>query len=138
MAKKTEKEMFWQKKFELVISENGKFQKRTQQLETELNEAKTELAELESLFELQHKRSLEAMKLWQDAHNEPDVWPDLGKLLTWLLERGQGCFSCKYGPMCSKKPAVCSGCSFAMKDPADGVSRWEPKEAERCKIHRAD
>ncbi len=108
------------------------------ELETELAEAKTELAELESLFELQHKRSLEAMKLWQDAHNEPDVWPDLGKLLTWLLERGQGCFSCKYGPMCSKKPAVCSGCSFAMKDPADGVSRWEPKEAERCKIHRAD
>lgn len=97
MAKKTEKEMFWQKKFELVISENGKFQKRTQQLETELAEAKTELAELKSLFDLQHKRSLEAMKMWQDAHNEPRTWPDLGKLLEWLMSFVKICDNCKHG-----------------------------------------
>lgn len=105
-------------------------EKRRDELESENAELKERNAELESLFELQHKRSIEASKLWQKAHNQPGVWPDLGKLLEWLIKQGQGCFSCKYGPMCSKEPLICSGCSFAMTNPANGKNRWEPKEAE--------
>jgi len=34
--------------------------------------------ELEMLFDLQHSRVTEATKLWQAAHDKPDVLPDLG------------------------------------------------------------
>jgi hypothetical protein len=30
------------------------------------------------LFDLQHSRVMEASKLWQAAHDKPDVLPDLG------------------------------------------------------------
>lgn len=47
---------------------------------------KIELAEYESLIALQHRRSVKASKLWQKAHGEKNCWPDLGKLLEWLME----------------------------------------------------
>ncbi len=38
---------------------------------------------------LQWTRTREADKLWQAAHPEQgDVWPDLGELIGWLVERG--------------------------------------------------
>lgn len=101
------------------------------ELESENRELKERVEELESLFRLQHKRCLIANKLWQAAHNQYDCWPDLGKLIGWLLKLSQGCFSCDYGPMCSKDALRCSGCRFAMKNPVDGNNNWSPKKAER-------
>lgn len=46
-----------------------------------------EKQELEQLFDLQHTRTVEADKLWQQAHNRPDLWPDLGQLVGWLMSR---------------------------------------------------
>jgi hypothetical protein len=44
-------------------------------------------AEHEALRDLQWTRMQEAIEHWQMAHPGNDhVWPDLGKLLTWLLE----------------------------------------------------
>ena len=42
--------------------------------------------ELIRLFELQHTRTVAADRAWQKAHNKPDVWPDLGELIQWLME----------------------------------------------------
>lgn len=61
---------------------------------TELERAQQRVAqldgekqELEQLFDLQHTRTVEADKLWQQAHNRPDLWPDLGQLVGWLMSR---------------------------------------------------
>jgi len=42
---------------------------------------------LNRLFKLQHKRSLEADKLWQKATGNTHVFPDLGVLLEWLMDQ---------------------------------------------------
>ena len=42
---------------------------------------------LHALFDLQHTRTLEASKLWQEETSNPGVYPDLGLLIDWLLER---------------------------------------------------
>ena len=42
--------------------------------------------EWEELFELQSKRVREATKLWQEATGRHDTFPDLGDLLTWLMD----------------------------------------------------
>ncbi len=40
------------------------------------------------VFELQHKRMSEATIAWREAHPGNDsTFPDLGKLLTWLLSQ---------------------------------------------------
>ena len=51
-----------------------------------IRELQERVNELETLFALQLKRTLEADKLWQRAHNQHDAWPDLGKLLEWLMQ----------------------------------------------------
>ena len=43
--------------------------------------------EIRQLFDLQHKRTAEADKLWQIANNKPGTLPDLGDLIRWLMER---------------------------------------------------
>lgn len=43
-------------------------------------------ADFEHLFELQWKRSQEAIKHWQ-KENDPEVHPDLGHLLEWLMKK---------------------------------------------------
>lgn len=48
--------------------------------------------ELNALFELQHKRSIEAIQHWrkENPRNLPNVdlvSPDLGELLTWLMKK---------------------------------------------------
>lgn len=47
----------------------------------------TEYLENRQLFALQRTRTMEAYRLWQQAHNQPHVYPDLGELIGWLLER---------------------------------------------------
>lgn len=43
--------------------------------------------DITDLFDLQHKRIAEAIKLWRLYHPGNDlVHPDLGALLTWLIE----------------------------------------------------
>lgn len=41
---------------------------------------------MQTLFDLQWKRTREADTLWQEAHPGNLVWPDLGELIGWLLE----------------------------------------------------
>lgn len=43
--------------------------------------------ELKYLFDIQYKRMQKATKIWQQATGKCDVWPDLGELLDWFLER---------------------------------------------------
>ena len=45
--------------------------------------------ELETLFALQQTRMAEAIRLWQESNNKPDILPDLGDLLSWLIRRTQ-------------------------------------------------
>ena len=48
--------------------------------------AETELKELSALFDLQHRRSVEADKVWQDDTGE-QYRPDLGELLRYFMEQ---------------------------------------------------
>lgn len=48
-----------------------------------------EIKEMQELFDLQHTRSREADKLWQEATGKHDTLPDLGRLLEWLINRGE-------------------------------------------------
>jgi len=52
-------------------------------------ELKEENKTLNRLFKLQHKRSLEADKLWQKATGKTHVFPDLGVLLEWLMDQNK-------------------------------------------------
>lgn len=61
-----EREQFWKTRAEALEQENK---------------------DLNSLFELQQARVSEATKLWQAAHNKPNVLPDLGTLVEWLIKR---------------------------------------------------
>lgn len=51
---------------------------------------KMELKDLNSLFSLQHTRTVKADRLWQKAHKKPNVLPDLGELVQWLMDRVKG------------------------------------------------
>jgi len=55
-------------------------------LEAENKELKEDIAEKQSLFDLQHTRTLEASAAWQ-AETGKDCFPDLGKLVGWLMEK---------------------------------------------------
>lgn len=59
-------------------------------LKQQLAEARAEINCFNELIRQQHRRTIEASKLWQIAHNEPDTWPDLGVLINWLIGRGDG------------------------------------------------
>jgi hypothetical protein len=50
--------------------------------------AKRELAEHKHLFEMQHDRTHHAEIIWREHHGKPNVSPDLGTLIQWLLDRG--------------------------------------------------
>jgi chromosome condensin MukBEF ATPase and DNA-binding subunit MukB len=58
----------------------------------EINKLKAELADYRALFDLQFTRMQEASALWRAEAPEEryNVMPDLGELLTWLMERGAG------------------------------------------------
>jgi len=53
-----------------------------------VKQLKEDLAEKQSLFNLQHKRTLEAMAVWQKETGN-DCWPDLGELVRWLMEKAE-------------------------------------------------
>ena len=53
----------------------------------QLESAERRAQELEALFALQQTRMAGAARLWQEANNKPDILPDLGDLLSWLLSR---------------------------------------------------
>lgn len=59
---------------------------------TEIVNLKAEAEEHSALIDLQHRRSMDATKLWHAAHpDRKDVFPDLGELLGWMLgEIGSG------------------------------------------------
>jgi hypothetical protein len=52
-------------------------------------ELRDKVTEYEQLFELQWNRSVEADALWraEDPEARANIRPDLGVLLTWLMER---------------------------------------------------
>lgn len=50
---------------------------------------KRERDALQSLMDLQHRRTAEADARWQAAHGKPDTIPDLGELIRWLEERAE-------------------------------------------------
>jgi len=99
-----------------------------------IRELEHDNAELRALFDLQHKRTLEADKLWQKAHNKPGVWPDLGELIQWLMKKAiqvRCCRNCQYGPdeKTVRDYTRCAGCAYSMIDPAEGSDLWEERKA---------
>jgi len=58
---------------------------RINELEAENKELKEDVAEKQSLFDLQHTRTLEASAMWQEETGK-DCFPDLGELVRWLME----------------------------------------------------
>lgn len=48
-----------------------------------------EAERLRELFALQRTRMREATALWQAAMAKPDVFPDLGELIAWLIQRAE-------------------------------------------------
>ena len=59
----------------------------TDKAEAEVRELRAANRELQSLFDLQHRRSQEAIQLWQTATGEHNMVPDLGRLLDWLMNQ---------------------------------------------------
>lgn len=55
------------------------------QLRRQLAKAKRELKELKLLNDLQNRRVQEATQIWQTATGRTDTWPDLGRMLEFLL-----------------------------------------------------
>lgn len=43
--------------------------------------------ELQQIFDMGHSRTLKADKAWQKEHDKPDVFPDLGTLIEWLMKK---------------------------------------------------
>lgn len=65
-------------------------------MEATVNEAIAELRAHDQLFDIQHKRSLEAQKLWRKETGVPEnAIPDLGKLIEFLIGRGNQVISQK-------------------------------------------
>jgi len=62
---------------------------RKSYLEARNKQLKEDIAELQSLFDLQHTRTLMAAAMWQ-AETGKDCFPDLGELVRWLMEKAAG------------------------------------------------
>jgi len=70
-----------------------------------VKQLKEDLAEKQSLLDLQHKRTLIADELWKKETGK-DCFPDLGDLIDWLMEKanlnnepladGEECTACGY------------------------------------------
>lgn len=57
------------------------------QLRQQIVGLQEDLRDYEALFSLQTSRMQRATKVWQLETGHPDVLPDLGKLLDWLLSK---------------------------------------------------
>ena len=53
---------------------------------SDIHELSEENKNLTALFNLQHKRSITADKLWQQCTENTGVYPDLGVLLKWFMD----------------------------------------------------
>jgi hypothetical protein len=102
----------------------------TAQMLDEITELRMELAEHDARFELCHKRTLEADKLWQQAHNQPNVWPDLGELIEWLMKRADD-MRCCYNNCQARNTNLCSANKCSNYPPlpycAEPDDRWPPQ-----------
>jgi hypothetical protein len=57
-------------------------------VEGERDAARADAVDMQSLFDLQRRRMVVADELWRKAHPEEGMtWPDLGRLLEWLMEQ---------------------------------------------------
>jgi hypothetical protein len=50
-----------------------------------VEEIESKISEYQTLLDIQHERTQQADKAWQVAHNQPNVMPDLGELIEWLM-----------------------------------------------------
>jgi len=73
---------------EVMRYTDGKALKKIRELATENKQLKEDIAEKQSLFDLQHTRTLEASAAWQ-AEAGKDCFPDLGELIRWLMEKAK-------------------------------------------------
>ena len=56
----------------------------------ELSEMRAEIEGHDALISMQHKRTIVADKLWQEATGYYDTFPDLGVLIEWLMAQAEG------------------------------------------------
>lgn len=72
-----------------VADQNQRMAAKMLEQQGEINRLKAENADLNALFTMQYTRMTEATALWQAEAPEErkGVLPDLGALLTWLMER---------------------------------------------------
>lgn len=68
-----------------ALEELVRLQKENRELKERIQELAEENKELNMLFEMQQRRVQKAIKLWQQATGNKDVFPDLGELVEWLL-----------------------------------------------------
>jgi head-tail adaptor len=52
-----------------------------------LKAAEQEQREHEASFNIRWKADMRAIKRWQQAHGQPDMWPDHADLCVWLMEQ---------------------------------------------------
>jgi hypothetical protein len=50
-----------------------------------VEEIESKISEYQTLLDIQHERTQQADRAWQVAHNQPNVIPDLGELIEWLM-----------------------------------------------------
>ena len=60
--------------------------KRIRELEAELAQLRAEVEHLNGIIDMQHRRTMEAQRLWQQATGNTH-WADLGVLIDWLLSQ---------------------------------------------------
>ena len=71
-----------------ALQREEKLAKESAVARAELERLRSENAEMEQLFDMQHERSVEASKLWKrETGTDPLTYPDLGKLLTWFMAK---------------------------------------------------
>lgn len=87
-----------------------------------LHSAQAQLKEYEQLFDLQWSRSQQAIALWQaeSPAERANTWPDLGKLLEWLIERGNSEVPEPCQPIGCDNGYHLPGCAFAEVDAEEG------------------
>ena len=52
-----------------------------------LKTAEQERREHRASFDLRWRADMRAIKRWQEAHGQPDMWPDHADLCVWLMEQ---------------------------------------------------
>ncbi len=71
--------------FEELKDTNSEMHLNFKAYRDQINELTQKNNRLTALFEMQHKRSVTANKLWQQATGNT-CYPDLGELLKWFME----------------------------------------------------